>query len=110
MEFLQEKHDFGNGSLLGLGAGFVEHCRAQVDQPRIDFLQRFQFVGTEGGDAPGLAHPSRQLLGEFDEGPTPLGAGQDGLVVDTVGATGDAGLVLLDQQLEVVVLGLGPRV
>ena len=50
MKALQKKNDFGDRALLGLGAGCFQQSRIEKLQTLVDFLQRLQLVGAEGGD------------------------------------------------------------
>ena len=86
MELLYQEHDFRKGSLAGAAPGTLQQVGVQPRQSGVDFLQGRQLVAAERGQAAGLAQVGRQLFDEFSKGPTPLAAGQGGLVVDAAAA------------------------
>ena len=73
----------------------------------VDFVKRFQLVGTKRREASSASEMLGQLFGEFGEGPAAVGSRHDRFIVDAAALAIDGLLVFLDQQIEVVVLDFG---
>ncbi len=96
--------DIGNGFVLGLCEGLLEAPLIEGGVPVVELLEGFEFTGVESGETAFLPHEPGKGFDEFRERP---GALREGLaVIDAAGLLGQLLFVFVDQQVQVVVLGL----
>ena len=83
--------------MLGAAPSLFQQLGVQPRQPRMDLLQRFQFVAAERRNPSRTSQVGGQLFGELEQRPTVSATGQRGLVVDAQAALLEGLFVLLDQ-------------